>query len=100
MPACPATAPVGAFGTAAQTEGNARAMQVAGAYLERTADTTGNMALSMMEEANEARVQELANGFMSGTQFTLYTDKDAFYRKRGTERDRRRAGGDRQAATS
>jgi len=79
----PGNAPVGAFGTAAQTEGNARAMQVAGAYLERTADTTGNMALSMMEEANEARVQELANGFMSGTQFTLYTDKDAFYRKRG-----------------
>jgi len=79
----PANAPVGAFGTAAQTEGNARAMQVAGVYVERAAETTDNMALSMMEEANEARVQELANGFMSGSQFTLYTDKDAFYRKRG-----------------
>jgi soluble lytic murein transglycosylase-like protein len=79
----PMNAPVGAFGNAAQTEGNARAMQVAGAYVERAAETTGNMALSMMEEANEARVQELANGFMSGSQFTLYTDKDAFYRKRG-----------------
>jgi hypothetical protein len=83
--AVPGNAPVGAFGNAAQTEGNARALQVAGAYAERAADTTGNMALSMMEEANEARVQELANGFMSGTQFTLYTDKDAFYRKRGQD---------------
>tara|TARA_R110000868_G_scaffold411706_1_gene707818 strand:- start:37169 stop:40201 length:3033 start_codon:yes stop_codon:yes gene_type:complete len=81
----PMNAPVGAFGSAAQTEGDARASMQAGAFLERAADTTGNMALSMMEEANEARVQELANGFMSGTQFTLYTDKDAFYRKRGQD---------------
>lgn len=81
----PMNAPVAAFGNAAQTEGNARATQVAGAYLDRAADTTANMALSMMEEANEARVQELANNFMSGTQFTLYTDKDAFYRKRGQD---------------
>lgn len=81
----PANAPVGAFGNAAQTEGNARATMQAGAYLERAADTTANMALSMMEDANEARVQELSNGFMSGSQFTLYTDKDAFYRKRGQD---------------
>lgn len=81
----PMNAPVGAFGSAAQTEGNAQAVRTAGAYAERAAETTGNMALSMMEEANEARVQELANGFMSGTQFALYTDKDAFYRKRGQD---------------
>lgn len=81
----PANAAVGAFGNAAQTEGNARATMTAGAFLDRAADTTSNMALAAMEEANEARVQELANGFMSGTQFTLYTDKDAFYRKRGQD---------------
>lgn len=83
--AVPMNAPVGAFGNAMQTEGDARAAQTAGAYLERASDTTGNMALSMMAEANEARVQELANGFISGQQFTLYTDKDAFYRKRGQD---------------
>lgn len=81
----PANAPVGAFGNAMQEQGDAQAQQTAAAYLDRAANTTEKMALTLMDDANEARVQELANGFMSGTQFTLYTDKDAFYRKRGQD---------------
>lgn len=81
----PANAPVGAFGNAMQAQGDAQAQQTASAYLDRAANTTEKLALSMMDDANEARVQEIANGFMSGTQFSLYTDKDAFYRKRGQD---------------
>ena len=81
----PANAPVGAFGNAMQAAGDAQAQQTAAAYLDRAANTTEKVALSMMDDANEARVQELANGFMSGAQLTLYTDKDAFYRKRGQD---------------
>jgi len=78
-------APVEAFGNAAQTAGQARDMQVAGQFVDKAADSLERVALTEMRDMNETRVQELANGFISGQQFTLYTDKDAFYRKKGQD---------------
>lgn len=80
--------PAEAFGNisgAVAADRQGRDLQVAGAYLEKASNSVETIALQEMRDANEARVQDLANGFMSGTQFTLYTDKDAFYRKRGQE---------------
>lgn len=76
----PAANDLGTFG------GNqARDMQIASGFVEKAAATTNDMAMREMRDANEARVQDLANGFISGQQFTLYTDKDAFYRKKGQD---------------
>ncbi len=74
------SAPGGEFG---QTQ--ARETMVAGQNIARAGDAVGNIALDMQIDANDARVDDIANGFISGSQFTLFTDKDAFYRKRGAD---------------
>ncbi|MDB5487093.1 MAG: hypothetical protein JWQ58_808 [Reyranella sp.] len=47
----PNNAPVGAFGNTAQTEGDAKALLVAGEQLGKASGTTERIALAMREEA-------------------------------------------------
>lgn len=66
-------------------DAQARDTMAAAGFLEKASNSVERIALEEMRDANDARVQELLNGFISGQQFTLYTDKDAFYRKKGQD---------------
>ena len=63
----------------------ARDQMVAGQQLEKASDSLGNIALAEMKDANETRVQDLNNQFISGQQAALYTSPDAFYRLKGAD---------------
>ncbi len=75
----------GAVAPPVAADAQARDTMAAAGFLEKAANSVERVALEEMRDANDARVQELANGFISGQQFTLYTDKDAFYRKKGQD---------------
>ena len=49
--AVPSNAPIGAFGNTMQTEGDAKALLVAGEQLEKASDTTERIVLAMRKEA-------------------------------------------------
>lgn len=77
------SAPVEAFGNAAQTAGQARDLQVAGQFVDKAADSLERVALTEMRDMNETRVQELSNQFVAAQQKILFTAPDAFYRQKG-----------------
>lgn len=58
--ALPSNVPSGAFGTTAQAEGDAKALQVAGEQLGKASDTTERIALAMKKEAT--RLASLRKG--------------------------------------
>lgn len=77
--------PVGQPVRSEVVDGTPRDLQVAGAALERASDSVARIALGEMQDANEAKVQELNNQFIAQQQKMLYTDEGAFYRKRGKD---------------
>ena len=77
------SAPVEAFGNAAQTAGQARDLQVAGQFVDKAADSLERVALTEMRDMNETRVQDLSNQFVAAQQKILFTAPDAFYRQKG-----------------
>src|SRR5262245_54090778 len=66
-----------------QTSGVGRDLQVAGSLLEKASDNLSTIALGEARDANEARVQDLNNQFISAQQQLLYTGDDAFYKRQG-----------------
>ena len=77
------SAPVEAFGNAAQTAGQARDLQVAGQFVDKAADSLERVALTEMRDMNDTRVQDFSNQFVAGKQKLLFTAPDAFYRQKG-----------------
>ncbi len=54
----PSNAPLGAFGNTTQTEGDAKALQMAGEQLGKASDATEKIALAMMKEAEKLAGQK------------------------------------------
>lgn len=65
------------------TYGDAQALQVAGAQLERASNNVAEVALGIAKDVNESRVQELNNQFIAAQQDLLYNGDSAFYRQQG-----------------
>lgn len=73
-----------AAGDLASFGGNqAQDMMRAGAFMEKAADTTFNLFEREAKRANDLRVEDELNGFISTTQNELSTKPDAFFRLKG-----------------
>lgn len=73
-------APAGAFGA---TE--AQAIMQAGDKVSRAGDVLAGAAVREFKEANDARIDELNNQYLTGQIGVLSTGKDAFYTKQGAD---------------
>ncbi len=81
--AVPMNAPVGAFGNAAQTMGDANALVQVGGQMGQAAQTFEQAAERERAIADETLVQEQGQAYQSERRKLLYTNPDAFYTLKG-----------------